>query len=141
MSRTQIRGMLEPGGALVHVNAFTRRGIEASLSPYPEPPWEAISALVRRYLGSETLAGQGRRDAMFSDEDDIFRRSFRGPDVVKVPDGRVLVRTADQVVAAVFSVSSSAPHLFADRLTRFRVRPAQSVEGGLIRGTLRSADG
>ena len=35
-----------------------------------------------------------------------------------VPDGRVLVRTADQVVAAVFSVSSSAPHLFADRLPR-----------------------
>lgn len=90
-----IHGMLEPGGALVHVNAFTRRGIEASSSPYPEPPWEAISALVRRYLGSETRAGQGRRDPVFSDEDDIFRRSFRGPDVVRVPDGRVIARTAD----------------------------------------------
>lgn len=114
-----IHGMLEPAGALVHVNAFTRHGIEASSSTYPEPPWEAISALVRRYLGSETLAGQGRRDAVFADEDVIFRRSFRGPDVVKVPDGRVLVRTADQAVAAVFSVSSSAPHLFGDRLARF----------------------
>ena len=30
-----IQGMLEPGGALVHVNAFTRSGIEASSSPYP----------------------------------------------------------------------------------------------------------
>jgi hypothetical protein len=114
-----IRGMLEPGGALVHVNAFTRRGIEASSSPYPEPPWEAISALVRRYLGSETLAGQGRRDAVFSDEDEIFGRSFRGPYVVRVPDGRVLERTADQVVAAVFSVSSSAPHLFGHHVLRF----------------------
>jgi SAM-dependent methyltransferase len=114
-----IHGMLEPEGALVHVNAFTRRGVEASLSTHPEPPWEAISALVRRYLGSETLAGQGRRDAVFVDIDDIFGRSFRGPNVVRVPDGRVFERTADQVVAAVFSVSSSAPHLFADRLHRF----------------------
>ncbi len=114
-----VHGMLEPGGALVHINAFTRHGVEASSSPYPEPPWEAISALVRRYLGSETLAGQGRRDAMFVDIDGIFGRSFRGPDVVMVPDVTVLARTADQIVASVFSVSSSAPHLFADRLPRF----------------------
>ncbi|MGH2681530.1 MAG: class I SAM-dependent methyltransferase [Actinomycetota bacterium] len=128
-----IHGMLEPGGALVHVNAFTRRGIEASSSPYPEPPWEAISALVRRYLGSETLAGQGRREAVFVDLDHVLR-SFRGPEVVSVPDGRVLVRTIDQVVAAVFSVSSSAPHLFVDRLHRFesdlrRVLTEVSAEG------------
>jgi hypothetical protein len=55
---------------------------------------------------------------VFADLDDILS-SFRGPVVVRVPDGRVLERTADQVVAAVFSVSSSAPHLFADRLDRF----------------------
>jgi SAM-dependent methyltransferase len=135
-----IREMLEPGGALVHLNAFTRRGIEASSSPYPEPPWEAISALVRRYLGSETLAGQGRRDAVFVDIDGIFGRSFRGPDVVMIPDGRVLERTADQVVAAVFSVSSSAPHLFAERLHRFesdlrRVLKEASAEGRFAQQT------
>lgn len=124
-----IHGMLEPGGALVHINAFTRRGIDAASSTYPEPPWEAISTLVRRYLGSETLAGQGRRDAEFSDEDAIFGRSFRGPAVVTVPDGRVLVRTADQVVAAVYSVSSSAPHLFADRLRRFESDLRRVLEG------------
>lgn len=139
-----IHTMLEPGGALVHVNAFTRRGIEAASSTYPEPPWEAISALLRRYLGSETLAGQGRRDAVFSDEDVIFRRSFRGPDVVMVPDGRVLERTADQVVAAVFSVSSSAPHLFVDRLGRFEsdlrgvLRGPQPRDGSLSRRAIRS---
>ena len=135
-----IRGMLEPGGALVHVNAFTRRGTEGSSSQYPEPPWEAISALVRRYLGSETLAGQGRRDAVFVDIDGTFGRSFRGPDVVMVPDGRVLERTADQVVAAVFSVSSSAPHLFAERLHRFesdlrRVLKEASAEGRFAQQT------
>jgi precorrin-6B methylase 2 len=135
-----IAGMLQPGGALVHVNASTRQGIEASSSPYPEPPWEAISALVRRYLGSETRAGQGRRDAAFSDEDDIFRRWFQGPDTVTVPDGRVLVRTADQIVAAVYSVSSSAPHLFGDHLPGFesdlrRVLKEASPEGSFAQQT------
>jgi SAM-dependent methyltransferase len=115
-----IRTMLEPIGALVHVNAFTRRGIDASTPTlYPQPPWEEVTELVRRYLGSETRAGQGRRDALFSDEDDIFGSSFVGPEIEKVPDGRILTRTADQVVAAVYSVSSSAPHLFGDRLDAF----------------------
>lgn len=34
---------------------------------------------------------------------------------VTVPDGRVLERTADDVVAGVFSTSSTAPHLFGPR--------------------------
>lgn len=115
-----IRAVLEPAGGLVHINAYTRRGIEATTPlPFPQPPWEAITALVRRYLGSETRAGQGLRDAILSGEDDIFRSWFVGPQVVNVPDGRVLTRTADQVVAAVYSVSSSAPHLFEDRLGAF----------------------
>jgi hypothetical protein len=56
---------------------------------------------------------------VLSGEDDIFRRWFVGPQVVRVPDGRAQTRTADQVVAAVYSVSSSAPHLFEDRLAAF----------------------
>jgi SAM-dependent methyltransferase len=115
-----IHAMLEPAGALVHINAYTRTGVDAtSPMPHPQPPWQAIRELVRRYLGSETRAGQGSRDAVLSDEGDIFRRWFVGPQVVNVPDGRVLTRTTDQVVAAVYSVSSSAPHLFEDRLAVF----------------------
>jgi SAM-dependent methyltransferase len=115
-----IHGMLEPAGGLVHISAYTRTGIETtSPLPHPQPPWEAITGLLRRYLGSETRAGQGLRGAVLSGEDDIFRRWFVGPRVVKVPDGRVLTRSVDQVVAAVYSVSSSAPHLFEDRLPAF----------------------
>lgn len=115
-----IRAMLEPAGGLVHINAYTRIGIDTSSPlPYPQPPWEAITTLVRQYLGSETRAGQGLRDAVLSGEDGVFGEWFVGPQVVTVPDGRVLTRTPDQVVAAVYSVSSSAPHLFEDKLGAF----------------------
>ena len=43
---------------------------------------------------------------------------FAGPSRLQVP-GRVLERSADEVVAAVFSRSSSAPHLFGERLEEF----------------------
>jgi hypothetical protein len=36
-----------------------------------------------------------------------------------VPDGRVLERTADDLVAQSLSSSSTAPHLFGDRLGDF----------------------
>jgi SAM-dependent methyltransferase len=115
-----IHAMLERAGALIHVNASTRTGVETAVSlPHPQPPWQAITELVTRYLGSETRAGQGLRGVPLSGEDVIFRRWFVGPRSANVPDGRVLTRTADQVVAAVFSVSSSAPHLFEDRLADF----------------------
>jgi hypothetical protein len=39
--------------------------------------------------------------------------------VIDVPGGDVLVRSEDQVVASVLSLSSSAPHLFGDDLPRF----------------------
>ena len=38
---------------------------------------------------------------------------------VLVPDGRLLTRTADDLVASVLSMSSTAPHLFGDRLDAF----------------------
>lgn len=130
-----VRTMLEPMGALVHVNAYTRRGIDASTpTVYPQPPWEEVTELVRRYLGSETRAGQGSRDAVFSDEDDIFSSWFVGPEIEKVPDGRILTRTADQVVAAVYSVSSSAPHLFGDRLDAFESDLRQMLKDASLEG-------
>jgi hypothetical protein len=38
---------------------------------------------------------------------------------LSVPDSRVLDRTTDDVVAWVFSASSTAPHLFGDRAHEF----------------------
>ena len=43
----------------------------------------------------------------------------RGPDHVEVGGGTVAARTADEVVASVFSLSSSTPHLFGARVAEF----------------------
>lgn len=115
------REMLAPGGALVQVHATTHRGIdtEEQLS-HPQPPWAAIDELVASYLGPGRHAG-GRvlPDGTPGDEDAVFRGAgFAGPDRVEIP-GRDLNRTVAQVTSAVYSLSSSAPHLFADRLADF----------------------
>ena len=50
----------------------------------------------------------------------MFQRAgFRPAQTVAVPDGRAVERTADDIVAAVFSNSSTAPHLFGDRQADF----------------------
>jgi len=115
-----LRSMLEGSGALVFVHAYTRRDIEpVGPLPHPRPPWDAIDETIRTYLGSETRAGQGLRDIDPRDHAEILSSWFIGPIGLCVPDGRVLTRTLDQVVAAVYSVSSSAPHLFGPRLAAF----------------------
>jgi len=43
---------------------------------------------------------------------------FEGPQRHEIP-GQVVERTAEQVVASVYSLSSSAPHLFGGRLPDF----------------------
>jgi len=53
-------------------------------------------------------------------EDEVFRQAgFLAAESVVVPDQRVVERTADDVVAMVFSPSSTAPHLFGDRLADY----------------------
>ena len=116
-----VHGMLEAGGTCVHVHATTHEGIDtAGPLPHPEPPRAAITQLVHRYLGPERRAGQGVLPADTpSGEDAIYRAAgFTGPRRLELP-GEAVERTADQVVAAVFSLSSSAPHLFGPRLAAF----------------------
>lgn len=45
----------------------------------------------------------------------LIRAGFSGPRRLVVPGGQVLERTVDDVVASVFSMSFSAPHLFGTR--------------------------
>jgi ubiquinone/menaquinone biosynthesis C-methylase UbiE len=114
--------MLDPGGAVMQVDrpgyrpeelaAETRQG---SL-PFPPPPDEALDQLRRDYLGTDRRAGQGIRNTSPDGEDQVFRQAgFLPAESVTVPDQRAVVRTADDVVALVFSTSSTAPHLFGDR--------------------------
>jgi SAM-dependent methyltransferase len=124
MDRAQVaatvRAMLTPGGAFVHVDNHRQpSGPEPSM-PHPTPPQDAIAALVRDYLGPKRRAGQSVRETSPSGEDEILRAAgYAGPERVPVPDGEVASRSIDDIVAGTLSVSSSAPHLFGDRLEEF----------------------
>jgi SAM-dependent methyltransferase len=116
-----VRGMLEPGGACVHVHATTHQGIEDETGlAHPRPPYPAITELVRRYLGPVQRAGRGSApNKVGGQETDIYRGAgFTGPTRIEIP-GWVVARTADEVVAAIFSLSGSTPHLFGARREAF----------------------
>lgn len=116
-----VHGMLDPDGACVHVHATTHQGVHTDrVLPHPQPPRAEIAALVRRYLGPEQRAGQGiLSQGTPGREDDVYRTAgFVGPRRLSIP-GTVLDRSTDEVVAAVLSVSGSAPHLFGARLAAF----------------------
>ena len=116
-----VRGMLTDGGTCVHVHATTHEGSATGRAlAHPQPPREAIAGLVRRYLGPVRRAGQGALPGGTpGGEDAVYRAAgFRGPERHTVP-GRVVPRTADDVVASVFSLSSSTPQLFGDRFAAF----------------------
>lgn len=116
-----VRAMLVPRGAFIHVDTLQRKlPADDTSMPHPSAPKESIDALVRRYLGPGTRAGQSVRTTSPSGEDEVLREAgFTGPTVVSVPDGRALARSVDDVVAGVQSMSSSAPHLFGDRVAAF----------------------
>ena len=131
MNRSRVAGLLHavlaPDGALVHVHATTHQGIETDRPlPHPQPPRRQIGALIKRFLGPERRAGQGSLPEAATPEADlgqqesqIYRTAgFTGPTRIEVP-GPVVVRSVDDVVASVFSLSSAAPHLFGHRVTGF----------------------
>lgn len=114
--------MLDPGGAVVQVDAPGYRIDELSAEnrrgtlPFPPPPDDALDQLRRQYLGSDWRAGRGIRNTSPGGEDQVFQEAgFLPAETVTVPDQRPVERTADDVVARVFSSSSTAPHLFGDR--------------------------
>jgi len=121
-----VRSMLDSGGAAVQIDAPAYRPDELAGAagvaplPHPAPPHDAIVALRRRYLGPDTRAGRSVRNSSPGNENAVFVAAGFAPAIeVEVPDGRVLDRTIDELVASTFSSSSTAPHLFGDRLGAF----------------------
>ncbi|HZP71959.1 MAG TPA: class I SAM-dependent methyltransferase [Gaiellaceae bacterium] len=112
--------LLEPGGALALV-VHAVEGRPAPESPGPPPiPHAEIGAIVDRYLGPTKRAGRGVapvRTHRF--EDVLVRTRFGAPRSLfarGIPD---LVRDTESVLSGYFSMSSSAPHLFGDRVDDF----------------------
>ncbi|MFD6281110.1 class I SAM-dependent methyltransferase [Streptomyces sp. NPDC060209] len=116
-----IRDMLEPGGSLVHVSDLKTETRSVDGLPYPAVPYAATEHLVRDYLGPVRRAGRGvLPQGTPGGEATVFSRAgFSGPRRHVVPGGQALERTHDDVVAWVFSMSYSAPHLFGSRRDRF----------------------
>jgi SAM-dependent methyltransferase len=112
--------MLEPGGTLALI-VHRVQGRPAPPSPGPPPiPHAEIKALVERYLGSTRRAGQGIapvRTHRF--EDVLLRTRFGTPRAIFAPGIPDLVRDSESVLSGYFSMSSSAPHLFGDRVEDF----------------------
>jgi SAM-dependent methyltransferase len=112
--------MLEPGGALVLI-VHTVAGRPRPPGPEaPEVPHDEITALVRKYLGPARRAGQGiapERTHRF--EDVLARTRFGVPRQVFAPGIPDLQRDSQSVLSGYLSLSSSAPHLFGDRLDDF----------------------
>ncbi|WP_328997680.1 class I SAM-dependent methyltransferase [Kribbella sp. NBC_00709] len=118
----RVRGMLEPEGAWVHVGATTHRGIDGAEDlPHPRPPWDAIDELVTRYLGPVRRAGRSVLPTGTRPGEEVVMRAagYRGPTRVVVGGNEVEERTVDDLVASVFSLSSSTPHLLGAELPAF----------------------
>jgi hypothetical protein len=117
-----MKAVLTADGAWIHVGATTNRGVDGDDPlPHPRPPWGRIEELTTRYLGPVRRAGQSTLpNGNRSGEEDVMRQAgYRGPTKIEVGGGVVAERSADDIVASVFSLSSSAPHLLGDRLQSF----------------------
>ncbi len=112
--------MLEPGGALSLI-VHTVEGRPVPPSPGPPPiPHAEIKALVEKYLGSTRRVGQGIapvRSHTF--EDVLVQTRFGTPRVIFVRGIPDLMRDSESVLSGYFSLATSAPHLFGDRVEDF----------------------
>ena len=115
-----VYAMLEPGGALaliVHTVTGRPRPPDPGVPPIPH---EEIKALVAKYLGSTRRAGQGTAQPRTHRFEDVLARTrFGAPQQLFVPGIPDLLRDSESVLSGYLSLSSSAPHLFGDRLGDF----------------------
>jgi SAM-dependent methyltransferase len=112
--------VLEPDGGLALI-VHTVTGRPRPPDPgFPPIPHAEIKALVQEYLGTTRRAGQGtapERNHRF--EDVLIRTRFGAPEYFFAPGIPDLLRDSESVLSGYLSLSSSAPHLFGDRLDDF----------------------
>lgn len=114
-------GMLDAGGACVHVHATTHRGIPTEQDlPYPEPPHDELADLTDRYITRD----RGPQYRVPPDVTaDTEARAYAGAGMSRHAQFEVTApvetRTVDEVLAALYSLSSSTPHLFGDQQAAF----------------------
>ncbi|MBM7171216.1 class I SAM-dependent methyltransferase [Streptomyces sp. G44] len=130
------KDLLRPGGALVHVSDLKTETHDADGLPYPAVPYAAIEELVRHYLGPVRRAGQGvlTRGTPGGEREILTGAGFSGARRLVVPGGQALERTPDDVVAWVFSMSFSAPHLFGARREEFEAALRELLRRASPRG-------
>ncbi|MCX5414563.1 class I SAM-dependent methyltransferase [Streptomyces sp. NBC_00059] len=130
------RRMLRPGGSLVHISDLKSEVRSVEGLPYPAVPYAAIDEVVRRHLGPVRRAGRGvlPQGTRGGEAVVLAGAGFTGPRRLVVPAGHALERTHDDVVAYVFSLSSSAPHLFGARRDAFEEDLRQLLREASPRG-------
>ena len=112
--------LLEPGGALALIVHTVEDRPKPPNPGVPPIPHEEIRALVAKYLGPRLRSGQGFtpvRNHRF--EDILVRTRFGAPRSIFAPGVPDLLRDSESVLSGYFSMSSSAPHLYGDRVDDF----------------------
>jgi SAM-dependent methyltransferase len=110
-----VHAMLRDGGAFVTVGATTHEG-DGNV------PRREIKELVRSYLGPARRAGQSTiadDGPPWNATEALDAAGFGEPRELHVRAGQTHERSEDDLVASVYSQSSSAPHLFGERLDEF----------------------
>jgi SAM-dependent methyltransferase len=112
--------LLEPGGALALIVHTVEDRPKPPNPGVPPIPHEEIRALVAKYLGPKLRSGRGFtpvRNHRF--EDVLVRTRFGAPRSIFVPGIPDLLRDSESVLSGYFSMSTSAPHLYGDRVDDF----------------------
>lgn len=117
----KMRDMLEPGGAFVHVAEVKTPMRDRGPLPHPAPPYLEIRSLITTWLGPVARAGQGTlpKGSPNTEEPVLAAAGFLGPARLHLRHAGPLLRTEDDLVAWVWSLSGSAPHLFGTRRGEF----------------------
>ncbi len=117
----KMRDMLEPGGAFVHVADVKKPLSGRDPLPHPAPPYAEMRALIASWLGPVARAGQGMlpKGSPNTEEPVLAAAGFVGPRRLHLQHAGPLLRTEDDLVAWVWSLSGSAPHLFGARRDEF----------------------